>query len=457
MRRRLLATLVGIVAAGLLAAGLGTLLLVRLAAYDTTAGMLENRATTLAAVIGDSVATDVHNPLARGRMQRLSRSLGVENIGAVVAMPRTDMPARVLAELPEGLSLADLDTAALVADGVSSGRVGDRVWAAATFAPQDRPAPAVVVVVTGSPAAPLGPAGRWFLLAALLTLATVVVVAVRLSRGLARPLIEATEATRRIAGGDLSARLSEPSPSRHDEAAELARAVNAMAEGLDRSRGLERQFLLSVSHDLRTPMTSIQGYAEALCDGTIEDPVMAGGVILDEARRLDRLIRDLLDLARLDSRRFQLDLVPADVGAATERSAYAFAPVAASQDTQLMVEVQPGAVARIDADRWGQVVANLVENALRHANSRVVIAVDSPEGFVRLSVADDGPGIAEEDLPHVFERLYVSKRRPSGQESGSGLGLAIVRELVQAMGGSVYAESPGGGGARIVVTMPSGA
>lgn len=456
MRRRLLTALVGAVVAALLAAGVVTVALVRLAAYDTTVEHLENRATTLAIVIGESIAADSHVPLARGRMQRLSRSLGVENIGVLLLMPHSSMPPRILAELPEGLTPADLDPDVLVATGMSSGRVGDNAWAAATSAADAGRSPIVIVVVSSGLFAPLGPTGRWFLVAAALTVVGAAVVAVRLSRSLALPLVEATEATLRIAGGELETRLPEPPPGNLDEPAELARAVNAMAESLERSRGLERQFLLSVSHDLRTPMTSIQGYAEALSDGTIDDARRAGGVILDEARRLDRLIHDLLDLARLDSRRFNLDLHPTDVGAATERVVDGFVPAASGSAVELNVSSPADPViARIDTDRWGQVVGNLTENALRHASGRVDIEVTGTPGNVHLSVTDDGPGIAAEDLPHVFERLYVSKRSPASQESGSGLGLAIVRELVQAMGGQVAAESAPGGGARLTVTVPA--
>ncbi|MBS1265905.1 MAG: Sensor histidine kinase ResE [Acidimicrobiaceae bacterium] len=456
MRRRLLTALVGAVVAALLAVGVVTVALVRLAAYDTTVEHLENSATTLATVIGESIAADSHVPLARGRMQRLSRSLGVENIGVLLLMPHPSVPSQILAELPEGLTPADLDPDVLVATGTSSGRVGDNAWAAATSAIDAGRSPIVIVVVSSGLFAPLGPSGRWFLVAAALTVIGAAVVAVRLSRSLALPLVEATEATLRIAGGELETRLPEPAPGDLDEPAELARAVNAMAESLERSRGLERQFLLSVSHDLRTPMTSIQGYAEALSDGTIDDARRAGGVILDEARRLDRLIHDLLDLARLDSRRFNLDLHPTDVGAATERVVDGFVPAASGSGVELNVSSPADPViARIDTDRWGQVVGNLIENALRHASGRVDIEVTGTPGNVHLSVTDDGPGIAAEDLPHVFERLYVSKRSPASQESGSGLGLAIVRELVQAMGGQVSAESAPGGGARLTVTVPA--
>tara|TARA_B100000959_G_C14967091_1_gene618201 strand:- start:414 stop:1880 length:1467 start_codon:yes stop_codon:yes gene_type:complete len=456
MRRRLLTALVGAVAAALLAVGVVTVILVRLAAYEITVEHLENRATTLATVIGESIAADSHVPLARGRMQRLSRSLDVENIGVLLLMPHPSMPPQILADLPEGLTPADLDPDVLIATGTSNGRVADNAWAASTYSSEERQSPIIIVVVSSGLFASLGPSGQWFLVAAAVTLAGAAIMAVHLSRSLAAPLVEATEATLRIAGGELETRLPDPPPDKLDEPAELARAVNAMAESLERSRGLERQFLLSVSHDLRTPMTSIQGYAEALSDGTIDDARRAGGVILDEARRLDRLIHDLLDLARLDSRRFNLDLHPTDVGAATERVVDGFVPAASGSGVELNVSSPADPViARIDTDRWGQVVGNLIENAVRHASGRVDIEVTGSPVHIHLSVTDDGPGIDAEDLPHVFERLYVSKRNPASQESGSGLGLAIARELVQAMDGTVSAGSSPGGGACLTVTVPA--
>ena len=131
-------------------------------------------------------------------------------------------------------------------------------------------------------------------------------------------------------------------------------------------------------------------------------------------------------------------------------------PAAWASDVELSVSTPAeSAIARIDVDRWGQVVGNLIENAVRHASGRVDIEVTGIPGHVHLSITDDGPGIDEEDLTHVFERLYVSKRNPASQESGSGLGLAIVRELIRAMDGTVSAESAPGGGARLTVTVPA--
>ena len=157
MRRRLLTALVGAVAAALLAVGVVTVILVRLAAYEITVEHLENRATTLATVIGESIAADSHVPLARGRMQRLSRSLDVENIGVLLLMPHPSMPPQILADLPEGLTPADLDPDVLIATGTSNGRVADNAWAASTYSSEERQSPIIIVVVSSGSSPPWDP------------------------------------------------------------------------------------------------------------------------------------------------------------------------------------------------------------------------------------------------------------------------------------------------------------
>ena len=234
------------------------------------------------------------------------------------------------------------------------------------------------------------------------------------------------------------------------------RSINSMAAELERSRGIERNFLLSVSHDLRTPLTSIRGFAEAIAEGAAPDHEQAAAVITAEARRLERLVRDLLDLAKLDARRFSLDVRPTDIGEVVAGTAEGFRP--AAQDAGVALTVDAPALADqpayADPDRLAQVVANLVENALKYAAGNIRVGVAARDGFLVLWVDDDGPGIAAADLPHVFDRLYTAARAPARQGAGSGLGLAIVKELVDAMGGSVRAESQrGAGGTRMVVTL----
>jgi signal transduction histidine kinase len=181
---------------------------------------------------------------------------------------------------------------------------------------------------------------------------------------------------------------------------------------------------------------------------------------LSEARRLDRLVDDLLDLAKLESRQFSMTFEPVDLADVVAATVDGFRPEAddASIALELRAPDEPITV-QGDTDRLAQVTGNLVQNALKYARSRVLVSVDVADAWARIDVMDDGPGIAVEDLPHVFERLYVARRQPERRETGSGLGLAIVRELVTAMRGHVQASAAPGSestmaGACLTVFLP---
>ncbi len=456
MRRRLLTAFIGLVLCSLAITWTGIRVMSGIQANDLARDQTAGQATAVAAAFNDGMSASAQQVGRRDRMDRIRHSLGLRRIGMVLVPADATIPIRVLSPVPSAIDPDRLRSLDLAAGATLSGVDAGSAWAAAAVNPGQE-APLMVVLVSRRVTDPLGPAVNWLLAAGLVAIAVAVVAALRLSTALARPVVEATDAALRIAGGDLDTRLPEPPATHTDEVAELARALNAMVEGLDRSRGLERQFLLSVSHDLRTPLTSIRGYAEAMADGTMEDPMRAGAIILSESQRLDRLVSDLLNLARLDARRFTLDLAPSDIAAVTTDVVDGFAPAALESGVSLGSSTADQRVtAIVDVDRWAQVVANLVENGLRYANSRLDVDLTTTATGIQLSVTDDGPGIAVDDLPHVFERLYASKRRPDVGESGSGLGLAIVRELVHAMGGSVRAESRLGGGTSLVVELPGG-
>ncbi|MCL6091392.1 MAG: HAMP domain-containing histidine kinase [Actinobacteria bacterium] len=322
----------------------------------------------------------------------------------------------------------------------------------------------LVVVLTRKAPAGVGSAGTWFAIAAAATMVVSLLAATRLGRRIARPLQQVEAVTGRIAAGDLSARVPIPAKEGH-ELVSLATSVNQMADSLARARGAQRQFLMSVSHDLRTPLTSIRGYAEALADGATDDVPRAAGVVLSEARRLERLVGDLLELAKLEAGSFSLSCTKVDLFDLAHSAVEAFEPAATSFG--LLLELRSSGdgapvVCYADPDRLGQVVANVVENALKYARQRVTVTAGyAGPGAPSFAVEDDGPGIPAEDLDNVFKRLYQSSSAAS-RKLGSGLGLAIVKELVTAMGGTVMAESPtrAGGGTRIVVTLsapqPSG-
>jgi two-component system sensor histidine kinase BaeS len=439
MRRRLTLAIVAVVAGALLVAGFGSLLLARRAARQDAERQLYDEAVAVS-----TTTTDANTSIAPAALRR---ALRLEGADVIPLGPRCPSLAAAV-----GVPFTDADCLALRSGGRSGVR-RDLAWAAAPVTVKGRVPAAVLLTrrVTG-----FRHGAGYLLVSGALALVVAAAVADWLGRRIARPLAQAEQATRRIAQGDLTATV--PVPSEADpELASLARSINAMAEGLARSKGLERQFLLSVSHELRTPLTSIRGYAEAIGDGTATDTGRAADVIASEARRLERLVGDLLDLAKLDARRFSLEPRRIDVADVAAAVADSFAPAAADAGLVVRVEAPKAAlVVMADPDRLAQVAANLVENAFKFAASRIDVGARLDGGGVVLTVADDGPGIPAEDLPRVFERLYQSSRTPARQ-AGSGLGLAIVAELVDAMGGSVRAVSPtdDSRGTRLEVRLPA--
>jgi two-component system sensor histidine kinase BaeS len=437
--RRLTVVIVAMVAGALLLAGVGTLVLSQLGARRDTRRQLEDQAVNVAA----SLQATQGRPAVG---EALRRALRLQGAQVVAFGPRGNR----IGPLPEGVTDADVDLASLEADEVVSGTHGNLAYAAASVDARRNTRYAVVLTRTADSGVRAG--WRWFALAAVVTMAAAIAAGAALGSRLTRPVRDADDATRRIAAGDLSARV--PEPPTDDELAALTRSINEMAAALERSRGLERQFLMSVSHDLRTPLTSIRGFAEAIAEGKARDHVHAAAVISAEARRLERLVRDLLELANLDARRFSLDVRATDVAEVVSDTVESFRP--AADDARVALVVSAGGdgalMATADPDRLAQVVANLVENALKFADRSIAVDARNGDGGVVVSVADDGPGIAADDLPHVFERFYTATRAPA-RPIGSGLGLAIVRELVDAMGGTVRAETEDGRGARMVVTL----
>ena len=453
MRRRLTAAIVGMVIAALVLTGVGTLTLAAVNDRADTENDLRAQVETLSDLFVELTIvprSDEEGLGVRERLQAMAESISVQGIGLLI-LPRNG--ADPIGELPDGVSLDQLDVEALQAGETVSSRDGDRIWAAKGST--NRAGVPQLLVLTQEPDPILIPAFRWFMIAGGATIIVAALVALRLSRSLTDPLLATRAVTSRIADGDLEARIDTDTIGATAEVADLVESVNTMAGNLHRSKALERHFLMSVSHDLRTPLTSIKGYAEALSDGAIDDPAHAGSVIEGEANRLERLVGDLLLLARLDSTDFALDQRRVDLNAVVESANVGLARDADERGITLSGRVpdQP-TWAEVDADRFAQVVGNLVSNALRFAKHDVVVTLWTAEGRHHLAVGDDGPGIADDDLPHVFDRLYVSKHNPESKESGSGLGLAIVRDLTERMGGTVTARRSALGGAELVVSFP---
>ena len=464
------------VVGALVFAGLATLGLTVLESVNQTRQSLVSEASGLAKGINEELkAVGGNNSLTvlRSTLGVLKGPLQLQG-EAVLAVRRNGTfynplaPAQANA-LPGGLQASQIyNNAFISAYAVSSGHDGRMAWAAKLVGSPVQVGPSrpgcpscgyvnLVVVLTRQAPAGVGNAWTWFGLASLATVIVALLAANRLGHRIARPLRQTEAVTRRIAAGDLDARVV---LAGHDgpELWSLANSVNSMAAALARAQRTQRQFLMSVSHDLRTPLTSVQGYAEALYDGATDDVHHASGVILSEARRLERLVADLLDLAKLEAGAFSLQCEGVDLRRAAVDAVQAFQPAALGLEIALAMaqEGDPAQGPRCyaDPDRLGQVVANLVENALKYARSTVSVDVCVREGRPTLSVDDDGPGIPPEDLDKVFTRLYQSASAAS-RKLGSGLGLAIVEELVTAMGGRAWAVSPTntGGGTRISVEL----
>jgi two-component system sensor histidine kinase BaeS len=222
------------------------------------------------------------------------------------------------------------------------------------------------------------------------------------------------------------------------EIATLAVAFNDLAAQLRRAQEAERNFLLSVSHELKTPLTAIRGYAEAVQDGAFE-PRAAAATVASEARRLERLVHDLLDLARMHKTDFSVLNTDIDLAEVVDDVVRRYQPQAEIFRVSLVVAGETRAPAVGDADRVLQVASNLVENALRLTPPGGEVRVVAAPGVLR--VEDTGPGLADSDTEHAFERFYLYERYGRERPVGTGLGLAIVKELTLAMGGNVEVES----------------
>ncbi len=242
-----------------------------------------------------------------------------------------------------------------------------------------------------------------------------------------------------------------------DELSGVGIAFNEMAGELEKLRSREREFLMSVGHDLRTPLTTIRGYAEGLDSGTFggEDLPRVAGVLHDQTDRLSRLVEDVMLLARLQSSEFALRNEPVDLAAHLTGVVDAYRERADEADVQLETNLRDVGTVELDPDRVAQIATNLLDNAMRYTPSHgtVVVSLEPVGKAIRLSVADTGPGIDPEDLPFVFDRLYVAQRYRAVRSEGSGLGLSIVKELAEAMGGAASVESTPGRGTTVSATI----
>jgi signal transduction histidine kinase len=372
------------------------------------------------------------------------------------------------------------------ASGTLTGPDGSRLTYVGRLARQGAAgSPVWITAVASSPRTPaalLGELGQGLLAAGVMALILSLLLAAIIARSVAKPLRQIAQAAEAVAAGDYDQKLDIQQPQ---EVRILAESFEAMAQQVKASQQAMRDLLANVSHDLKTPLTSIQGFAQALLEGAAQDEATrqrAASIIYEEASRMVRMVEELLDLARFESGEMALDQRLVDLGQLVGGLVQALAPVAAKKQVTLNADMPELPSVLGDGDRLAQVFANLLDNALKYtsAGDRVQVTAqvlkaqprprrasvrahpdDSTQvslraDLVEISIADTGRGIPVEDLPRIFERFYqADKARRSGRR-GSGLGLAIAKEIVEAHGGRIGVESVEGLGTRFRVALPVG-
>jgi two-component system OmpR family sensor kinase len=290
------------------------------------------------------------------------------------------------------------------------------------------------------------------LIAMLLSL----VLAFAISRSVADPLQKIVLAAR-----NYPAEANPVPPRGPREVRDLAQAFNSMVQRVDNSQRSQRDFVANVSHELKTPLTAIQGFTQAILDNTADSPEarkQAAQIIYDEAGRMHRMALDLLDLARLEAGTADLNMSAVDAGVLLRGIAEKFSLQAQKAGIDLQVNIPDDLPALLgDGDRLAQVFTNLVDNALKFtpANGRVALSAKSAGAWMDVEVADSGVGIESEALPRLFDRFYqVDPSRAGGEGHGAGLGLAIAREIAQAHGGKIGVRSSVGHGTTFTIRLP---
>ncbi len=268
-------------------------------------------------------------------------------------------------------------------------------------------------------------------------------LAILLANRIARPLSRVGLAAKRIADGDYRARVPREGPR---EVADLAETFNEMAAGLEEQERLRREFVANAAHELKTPLTNLQGYLEALRDEVIPADRETFQSLWEEAERLVRLARSLDTLPDPATVGMQPELVEVDVAVVARAASDLAAPAFASAGLEFQVELAPSLPVLADPDGLKQVVGNLLQNALRYTPPPGVVHIrgELRDRVVRVEVSNSGPGIPAADLPHVFERFYRVEKSRDAARGGAGIGLAIVRELVTSFGGTVGVASANG-------------
>lgn len=434
------------------------------------AGVVAIVAAFVSARLADTVADTVASTTLSDQADVLAGELAYTGVGSRVGLVK-------VADVLKGQGIA---VVLLPADGVPSGNDAEAVAVvrdAGITGPPTRPEESTVdiggkhVIVEARATQDGGFAlvqqvglgttvsrllGRDNVLSLGIGLIVAAVAGLLLARVLSRPLRRTARVALTMSNGRRDLRAPVEGPR---EVADVADAVNRLSEALTRSESRQKEFLLSVSHELRTPLTAVSGFAESLADGVVTGAEVprVGQLVLDEAQRLDRLVRDLLDLARLGAEDFRLDVVDIDLTGLVHATAEVWQARCAVQEVPYRVEApQFPVVVRADPRRLRQVVDGLTENALRVTppGRPIVLALAAVPGLAVLRVRDGGPGLSEADYQVAFQRGVLHGKYRHDRPVGTGVGLALAHGLVTRMGGTIQAGPAPEGGACFTITLP---
>ncbi len=295
--------------------------------------------------------------------------------------------------------------------------------------------------------------GRYFLWGGLLAVGIALLVTFILSRRILAPVKALSYAARRLGQGDFSQRVSVKDKG---EMGEFAQTFNSMAGDLERAEKIQRTMVADIAHELRTPLSNIRGYLEAISDKVIKPNTDTLHSIEEEAALLSRLVDDLQELSLAETGELKLERQVEDISKVIKRSVIAEQPSAMAKGLSLAIDLPAELPAvNIDAQRISQVLRNLLNNALAHtAEGSITVSARQQDNWVEISVTDTGEGIPEKELPEIFERFYRVDKSRTRTTGGSGLGLTITKRLVEAHGGSIEAYSEEGEGSRFSFTIP---
>ena len=450
MRRTSLATRIALLCAGI---AIGTALIAGVLANNFIRSGGESTARKLLSQFATAAQGTADVP-SSATQRRLSHTLSVLKI-QYTTVDKTGTPSTGTQLINAALSPADVKTL-LAGKSVSTVRISRGRVVLIEAMPTTNGA--VVLVWPRRDAMAVGSqASHHVLMALIISAAIATGVGLAVAYRLARPLKRTAEAANALAAGRRDVQVVPGGPT---EVAEVADAVNSLAASLSRSEDRQRDFLMSVSHELRTPLTAITGYAESLAERVVpaNESAAVGKVMLGEAQRLDRLVADLLDLARLQAQDFRIEPSIVDLTDLVQVTARAWQARCEAAGVSLVVNTPPEPVmSNTDATRVRQVLDGLLQNSLRVTPEAAPIVLELRVEAQRavLEVRDGGPGLTDDDIAVAFEPAELYRRYRGVREVGTGLGLAIVHGLVSRLGGDAEAGHAPEGGARFTVRLPA--